>query len=98
MISPGSGRGFVDPSKDLYSHDCFHGTIDFYTKIIKIAGEMDGVTGLKYILNTEYMGTFQPERIRWDLDKCGWGIWDTHFVIQKFSNENVDEIVQKEWV
>jgi SAM-dependent methyltransferase len=66
--------------------DLFQGTLDFYAKIIKIAGEMDGTTGLKYILNTEYMGATNTSRILWDMKDSNWGLWDYHFVIQKISN------------
>ena len=83
-FTPSEGVGIVDAPEDLYSHDCFHGSLSFYEKIIKIAGEMDSTTGLKYILNTEYMGSTQPAGIIWDRSNSNWSTWDYHLVIQKF--------------
>jgi hypothetical protein len=50
---------------------------------------MDGTSGLKYVLNTEYM---LPAITVWALEESNWGLWDYHFVIQKLS-----DIPRKQW-
>lgn len=84
----GDSSGFL-ANGDQIEDDGFHGTFQFYEKIIKIAGEMDGTSGLKYVLNTEYM---LPAITVWALEESNWGLWDYHFVIQKLS-----DIPRKQW-
>ena len=44
---------------------------------------MDATSGLRYVLNTEYL---QPAITVWDMETSDWGLWDYHFVIQKVSH------------
>ena len=78
--------GLLSSKDSEIQGDPFCGTLEAYAKIIKIAGETDGVTGLKYILNTEYAAVTQPKGIFWDIEKSEYGLFDYHFVIQKFAN------------
>tara|TARA_Y100000593_G_scaffold4623_1_gene9141 strand:- start:4978 stop:5805 length:828 start_codon:yes stop_codon:yes gene_type:complete len=89
---PSNSRGIQKAPEDWDVTDPFRGSLAFYEKIIKIAGELDGITGLKYILNTEYMGVTQPEGIQWDMSTSNWGLWDYHFVIQKISNQPISSL------
>ena len=50
---------------------------------------MDGITGLRYVLNTEYMF---PGDVMWNMEASNWGMWDYHFVIQKMSNKKREEL------
>ena len=77
----GNSSGFLENGE--YGGDGFDGTFQFYEKIIKIAGEMDATSGLRYVLNTEYL---QPAITVWDMETSDWGLWDYHFVIQKVSH------------
>jgi hypothetical protein len=76
-----NSSGFLDGGEDI-EDDGFHGTFQFYEKIIKIAGELDATSGLKYVLNTEYMAGQDV----WDMEASNYGLWDYHFVIQKVSH------------
>jgi SAM-dependent methyltransferase len=82
----GRARGIVEAPEDNDRHDCFLATVDFYEKIINIAGTLDGTTGLKYTLNTEYMGGLFGDSIVWDMQNTDWGLQDKHLIIQKFAD------------
>ena len=87
-LSKDAKSGFVNCEGP---QDGFQGSLDFYEKIIKIAGEAEGLTVLRYILNTEYM---LPSQIVWLMEKSQWGIWDYHLVIQKLSNDKREDIIR----
>ena len=89
-----NNTGFQEASSDPNSNDGFQGSFHFYEKIIKIAGEMDGLTGIRYVLNTEYMF---PGDAMWDMKASNWGMWDYHFVIQKLSNQKREEFETKSY-
>ena len=84
-----NNTGLQEAGLDPNSNDGFQGSFHFYEKIIKIAGEMDGITGLKYVLNTEYM---LPQVTMWNMEASNWGMWDYHFVIQKITDKKREEL------
>ena len=88
-------RGILDSATDVQG-DPFRASIEGYTKMIKIAGNEGGLTGLKYILNTEFMGIrAQAGGTCWDMEGSEWGLFDYHFVIQKFSNTEFKDMPKK---